>query len=61
MLAGYRTLIVAVALAALGAVQQVGLADVIPAEWSGFIMMAIGFVVAWLRTMTTGPIGADKK
>ena len=54
---GWRTMAVAVAIAALGAVQSSGLADVIPVPYVGPALMAIGFVVAWLRSITNTPVG----
>jgi hypothetical protein len=57
MLKGWRTVGVAVAIAAVGAMQTSGLADVIPAPYVGPAMMALGFAMAWLRGFTNTPIG----
>jgi hypothetical protein len=57
MLKGWRTVGVAVAIAAVGALQTSGLADVIPAPYVGPAMMALGFAMAWLRSMTDTSVG----
>jgi hypothetical protein len=57
MLKGWKTVGVAVAIAAVGALQTSGLADVIPAPYVGPAMMALGFAMAWLRSMTDTKIG----
>jgi hypothetical protein len=57
MLKGWRTVGVAVAIAAVGALQTSGLADVIPAPYVGPAMMALGFAMAWLRSMSDTKIG----
>jgi hypothetical protein len=57
MLKGWRTVGVAVAIAAVGALQTSGLADVIPAPYVGPAMMALGFAMAWLRSMTDTKVG----
>jgi hypothetical protein len=58
MLKGWRTVGVAVAIAAVGALQTSGLADLIPAPYVGPAMMALGFVMAYLRSVTNTPVGA---
>jgi hypothetical protein len=57
MLKGWRTVGVAVAIAAVGALQTAGLADVIPDPYVGPVMMALGFAMAWLRGVTSTPVG----
>jgi hypothetical protein len=57
MLKGWKTVGVAVAIAAVGALQTSGLADIIPAPYVGPAMMALGFAMAWLRSMTDTKIG----
>jgi hypothetical protein len=57
MLKGWRTIGVAVAIAAVGALQTSGLADVIPAPYVGPAMMALGFAMAWLRGITDTTVG----
>jgi hypothetical protein len=61
MLQGWKTVGIAVAIAVVGALQTAGLADVIPEPYVGPVMMAIGFVMAYLRSQTTTPIGVAKK
>jgi hypothetical protein len=60
MLDGWKTIAVAVGIGAIGALQTSGLVDVIPPAYVGPTMMALGFVMAWLRSITTTPIGAPK-
>jgi hypothetical protein len=57
MLKGWRTVGVAVAIAAVGALQTSGLADIIPAPYVGPAMMALGFAMAWLRGITNTQVG----
>ena len=56
MLKGYRTMLLAMVIAALGAIQATDLAF-IPTDFVPFVMMAIGALVAFLRKLTTGPVG----
>jgi hypothetical protein len=58
MLKGWRTVAVAVGVAAVGALQTVGWADLVPVPYVGPIMMALGFGMAFLRSITTTPVGA---
>jgi hypothetical protein len=60
MLKGWRTVGVAVAIAAVGALQTGGLVDVLPASYVGPAMMALGFVMAYLRSLSTGPVGTTQ-
>jgi hypothetical protein len=57
MLKGWRTVAVAVGVAAVGALQTVGWADLVPVPYVGPIMMALGFGMAFLRSITTSPVG----
>ncbi len=57
-LKGWRTLGAAVGVAVLGAVQTYLQADggaLIPLAYTGPVLLAIGFGMAWLRSMTTTP------
>jgi anti-sigma-K factor RskA len=56
-LKGWRTIAVSVAIAAVGALQTAGLADIIPAPYVGPALMALGFAMAWLRGITDTPAG----
>jgi hypothetical protein len=58
-LKGWKTIGVAVAISALGALQASGLTDVIPPVYVGPAMMAIGFVMAWLRTQSDTTVFAN--
>jgi hypothetical protein len=57
MMKGWRTVAVSVAIAAVGALQTAGLADIIPSPYVGPAMMALGFAMAWLRGITDTPVG----
>jgi hypothetical protein len=52
MLKGWKTVGVAVAIAAVGALQTAGLADMVPPAYVGPAMMALGFLMAWLRSQS---------
>jgi hypothetical protein len=52
MLKGWKTVGVAVAIAAVGALQTSGLTDMIPPTYVGPAMMALGFLMAWLRSQS---------
>ncbi len=56
---GWKTLIVAAIVGAAGALQAFDWATIIPQGqfWSGMAMTAIAALFAWLRTMTTTPVG----
>jgi hypothetical protein len=60
MLKGWKTVIVAVGVAAVGALQTVGWADLVPPAYVGPVMLGLGFVMAYLRSQSTGPIGEKK-
>ena len=57
MLKGWRTVIVAVAVGAVGALQTVGWADIIPVGYVGPVMMGLGIIMAYLRSQTDTPVG----
>lgn len=54
---GWRTLAVAMAVAALGAVDQAGVATVVPDGYDGLALSAVGGLMAVLRAITTTPLG----
>lgn len=57
---GWRTLGVAVAIGALGAVDsalKAGGVDLIPAPYVGPVLMGVGFIMAYLRSMSDTPMG----
>jgi hypothetical protein len=54
---GWRTIIISMAIGALGVAQQANWVDVIPAEWVGVVVAAIGALMMILRSMTSTPIG----
>ena len=57
MLKGWRTVAVATAIAAVGALQTAGWADLVPAPYVGPIIMALGFGMAFLRGITDTKVG----
>ena len=57
MLKGWRTVMFAAAVGAVGALQTVGWADVIPTGYVGPVMMGLGIVMAWLRSQTDTSVG----
>lgn len=57
---GWRTLGAAVGIAALGAVQTVlaaGGGGLIPVPYVGPALIAVGFAIAYLRSITNTPVG----
>ena len=59
---GYRTAIVAAAVAIVGALQGLNLVQLIPdnPQVAGWIATGLGVVMFVLRAITTGPIGGGK-
>ena len=57
---GYRTLLVAGAIAALGTIQAAGLATVIPAPYVGYALLGIAALIAGLRTVTDTPVASPE-
>lgn len=56
-LKGWRTLLVSLAIAMAGVLQSADWATIVPAEHVGSVMLAIGVLVAVLRTLTDTPLG----
>ena len=58
MLAGWKTLIFGLFVAVSGVLQVFNWATVVPQDktWSGYVMLAIGGVIVFLRYVTTTPI-----
>jgi hypothetical protein len=55
-LKGYKTLVFGMAIAALGAVNAAGLAEVVPPQYVGLVMTVVGIVIVYLRTVTNTAI-----
>lgn len=53
---GFKTMAVAALLVLLGAVEQLGLVDLIPDQYKGLAIAVIGAVMAGLRVITTTPV-----
>ena len=56
-LKGHKTRIYAFLLVALGGLTQADMVDVVPTEYVGVTIAAIGIVVGWLRQVTTSAPG----
>lgn len=55
---GWRTLLFSLGLATVGVLEATNWVDVIPDGPSkGWTILGIALVTAWLRVITTGPIG----
>lgn len=59
VLKGYRTLIVAALLAALGAAQEIGAVALVGEGNAGWFAVAVAAIMAVLRWMTDSPVGRD--
>lgn len=55
MFQGFKTYVVAAALVALGAAQQVGFVGIVPPGYEGLALAIAGLAMAALRKATTGP------
>jgi hypothetical protein len=60
---GYRTLIISSVVTVLGALQGLDWVNLIPndPQAAGWVMTAIGVLMASLRVITTGPVGGASK
>lgn len=56
-LKGWRTIIIGAVIAGLGSIQAADIGTVVPAEYAGLVIAAIGVAVMWLRTITSTPVG----
>ena len=54
---GWKTIIFGALIAALGTIDAASLANVIPQQFAGLVVGAIGVVVMFLRSITTTGIG----
>jgi len=60
-LRGWRTLLWAVLLATVGVLDTLDFATLLPdGPHKGWILIAIAFITAWLRVITTTPVGASE-
>ena len=59
MLNGWKTLLVAMGIAMVGAAQANGAAwaEVLGPSNAGYVTMVLGFVMGFLRSITTTPVG----
>ena len=54
---GFKTIITAVAVAVLGLLDQLNVADFVPDKYDGLALAAVGLIMAALRLVTTTPVG----
>lgn len=54
---GWKTVSVGIIIAVLGVLQQSGIEQVVPAQYSGLVLAGIGAVMVALRSVTTTPLG----
>lgn len=59
-LKGWKTLLLAVAVAVIGAIDAFNWADIIPDNIEGFILPLIAIVFGYLRTLTNTAIGKSE-
>lgn len=53
---GLKTLIFGAIISALGGIQAMDLANIVPEQYIGIVMSAIGIAVMVLRTITNTPV-----
>jgi hypothetical protein len=54
---GFKTLLFAAILAIAGVLEQFDWLSIVPEGFGGIALAVIGVIVAWLRKVTTTPIG----
>lgn len=59
-LKGWRTLLVAIIVAVIGAVEVFDWAQIIPEQYVGVAMVVIGFVMGILRKLTNTALGESE-
>jgi hypothetical protein len=57
----WKTFLFGIALTVFGGLQVTDLATVIPAQYVGWVMSAIGLITIWLRSQATGPMLSNVK
>lgn len=58
---GWKTVLFGAALAVVGILQQSGVESLVPDQYRGLVVAAIGAAVMILRTITTTPVGTSEK
>ena len=53
---GWKTIAFGALITALGSIQAVHLADIVPAPYVGIVMSGIGIAIMILRTVTNTPV-----
>ena len=54
---GWRTLLWSALIATAGVLEVTDFAPLVPDRYEGWTLLAIALVTAWLRVITTSPIG----
>lgn len=57
---GWKTLLFAIILAIAGVLEQFDWVQIVPDGFGGIAMAVVGFIVAWLRSVTSTPLGKAK-
>jgi hypothetical protein len=57
---GFKTIIFGALIAALGSIQAVDLATIVPENLTGLVMGAIGLAIMGLRSITNTPLGSSE-
>ncbi len=61
-LKGWRTVLFALLVATVGVLEAADWASIVPdGPAKGWILLAIALAIAWLRVITTSPIGGRKR
>jgi len=56
---GFKTMAIAALITVIGSLQQMGIVNLIPADFQGVAVAVIGLVMAGLRMVTTSPVGKE--
>ena len=57
---GFKTVAVAMVVAAVCVLEQTGFVGIVPDGFEGLALTVVGIIMAYLRTITTTPIGGGK-
>ena len=57
MLKGWRTIIINSAIAVLGVLEAAEWVDILPEHWAGLVLIAVGILNNYLRTITNTKVG----
>lgn len=54
---GYKTILAAIAVIVMGALEQFDVTSIIPDQYDGLALAVVGLVMAGLRLITSTPVG----